>query len=296
MSKDNSLIESLREAKTLAVADPILKQLGANSVEMKLVEASILQRMSPNPASYEYGVGMLNTVIRKLDPVIRELEPEEEPAEPESPGLKIKDDHFVKEEELANGNTGERNVGSEQSTENTEPYSGEGTKTGDEDMINAPDTENQMSEMQTPFPDIIVSKEMGGLHPDIAKGMGSQMPKIPPMNPADQMKQTRYTISQYHETIVKPLVTHMKKQDAAIKILSQKVKETEAKAGTYSLDMDIIKSNAPARLRETVASNSTPANISGPQELSAFTQKQNKNFDLHQARQEILEANNQMSN
>ncbi len=290
MSNNDSLINGLREARTLDVADPILKQLGANSTQMKLVEASILQRMSGNPASYEYGVTMLNTVIR-------ELEPEEEPAEPESPAIKPKGDHFVKEEELSNGNIGKRNDGSEQSTENTEPYSGEGTKTGDESMINAPDTENQMSEMQqAPFPDIIASKEMGGLHPDIASKMGMNMPKIPPMNPADQMKQTRYTINQYHETIVKPMFSHIKKQDAAIKKLSQKIRETEARAGTYSLDMDIVKSNAPARLRETIGNDSIPANISSPQELIAYTQQRNKNYDLNKARNEILQMNNQMSN
>jgi len=195
----NSLIDRLREAKTLADADPILRELGANGPIRKLVEASILQRMNPNPASYEYGVSMLNEAIQYLDK-------DEQPASPESPGLKRKGDHFVKEEELANHNPSDHGAGSEQSSENTEPYSGEGTKTGDEDMINAPDTENQMSETNddAPFPKNL-SEEMNGLHPDIAKTMGAKMPTIPPMNAGDQMKQTRYTIQKYHEAFVKPL-------------------------------------------------------------------------------------------
>jgi len=283
----NGLIKKLKEAKTLADADPILKQLRANPTQIKLVEASILQRMNPNPASYEYGVSMLNTVIRELDP-------EEEPAEPESPGLKRKGEHFVKEEELANGNTGKRNEGSEQSSENEEPYTGEGKKEGDEDMLNAPDTENQMGETQdAPFPKNL--NEMGGLHPDIAKSMGVGMPKIPPMGAGDQLKQTRYTIKQYHETVVKPLLEHSQKQDIAIKKLSQKIRETEARAGTYTLDMDFVKSNAPARIRETTSS-AIPVGISSPQEAIAYTQKTNKNFDLNTARSEITQANNEMSN
>jgi len=284
----NGLIKKLKEAKTLADADPILKQLRANPTQIKLVEASILQRMNPNPASYEYGVSMLNTVIRELDP-------EEEPAEPESPGLKRKGEHFVKEEELANGNTGKRNEGSEQSSENEEPYTGEGKKEGDEDMLNAPDTENQMGETEEPpFPKNL--HEMGGLHPDIAKSMGVGMPKIPPMGAGDQLKQTRYTIKQYHETVVKPLLEHSKKQDIAIKKLSQKIRETEARAGTYTLDMDVVKSNAPARIRETISNGSIPASVSSPQEVIAYTQQRNKNFDLNTARSEISAANNEMSN
>ena len=283
----NGLIKRLKEAKTLADADPILKQLRANPTQIKLVEASILQRMNPNPASYEYGVSMLNTVIRELDP-------EEEPAEPESPGLKRKGDHFVKEEELSNHNPGDHGAGSEQSSENTEPYSGEGKKEGDEDMLNAPDTENQMGETsdnEAPFPKNL--SEMGGLHPDIAKGMGAQMPKMPPMGTADQMKQTRYTIKQYHETVVKPLLAHSKKQDAAIKKLSQKIRETEARAGTYTLDMDYVKTNAPAKVRETTGGMSVASN---PQEVLAYKSQQNKGFDLITARNEITAANNEMSN
>ena len=281
----NGLIKKLKEAKTLADADPILKELRANPTQIKLVEASILQRMNPNPASYEYGVSMLNTVIRELDP-------EEEPAEAESPGLKRKGDHFVKEEELSNHNPGDHGAGSEQSSENTEPYSGEGKKEGDEDMLNAPDTENQMKEEEAPFPKNL--SEMGGLHPDIAKGMGAKMPQMPPMGAGDQIKQTRYTIKQYHETVVKPLLAHSKKQDAAIKKLSQKIRETEARAGTYALhDMDVMKSNAPARIRETTGGMQVASN---PQEVLAYKNQQNKGFDLITARNEITAANNEMSN
>jgi len=280
----NSLIDRLREAKTLADADPILRQLDANGPVRKLVEASILQRMNPNPASYEYGVSMLNEAIQYLDK-------DEEPASPETPGIKPKDDHFVKEETLDNHNPEGGQAGSEQSTENTEPYSGEGTKTGDEDMTNAPDTENQMSEMTAPFPNTL-NNEMGGLHPDIAKQMGAKMPTVPPMNAGDQMKQTRYTMQKYHETVVVPMLKHSQKQDVAIKKLSQKIRETEARAGTYTLDMDVIKQQAPARIRETTT---TVPITDNPLETLAATRIQNKDFDLTQTRNKIRSMNNQMS-
>lgn len=278
----NSLIDKLREAKTLADADPILRKLGADGPVRKLVEASILQRMNPNPASYEYGISMINEAIQYLDK-------EEEPASPETPGVKPKGDHFVKEETLDNHNPENNNAGSEQSTENKEPYTGEGTKTGVEDMTNAPDTENQMSEISTPP---ILNGEMGGLHPDIAKQISAKMPSVPPMNVGDQMKQTRYTIENYHETIIMPLLKHSKMQDIAIKKLSNKIRETEARAGTYTLDMDVIKENAPTRVRETTTASSTQPTM----EQLAATRIPNKNFDLQQTRNEIRVMNNQMSN
>ncbi len=281
----NSLISRLREAKTLVDADPILKQLGASGAIKKLVEASILQRMSPNAASYEYGVTMLNEAIKELDV-------DEEPASPESPGLKTKGDKFVQEEELANHNPGNHGAGSEQSTENTSPYPLEAKKEGDEDMTNAPDVENQMSETggEAPFPKNL-SEEMNGLHPDIAKSIGQKMPKVEPLDLGTQMKQTRYTLQKYHEIVMIPLQAHSKKQDAAIKQLSQKIRETEARAGTFSMNIDGMKQNAPAAVRETTQTQ--PATI---QELITSSRNQNKHYDLNKARLEIILANNQMSN
>jgi len=276
----NSLINRLREAKTLADADPILRELGANGPVRKLVEASILQRMNPNPASYEYGISMLNEAIQYLDK-------DEQPTPAESPGLKVKGDKFVKEEELANHNPGGRGEGSEQSTSNT-GLPMEGTKDGDEDMTNAPDTENQMSETDAPFPNNL-SEDMNGLHPDIAKTMGAKMPTIPPMDTANQMKQTRYTIQKYHEAVVIPLLKHSQKQDAAIRKLSQKIRETEARAGTFTLDLEGMKKNAPTKIRETTTQ--IPTSI----EELVSSRTQNKGYDLNQTRNEIRQANNLMS-
>ena len=273
----NDLIDKLRGAKTLADADPILKKLGANKLVGKLVEASIFQRLSNSSSGQEYGMTMLNEAIQYL-------EDQEKPAVPETPGVKPQGDKFVKEETLDNYNSTTGNSGSEQSTENVEPYSSEGKQTGDEDMTNAPDTTNQMSEV-TP----VLNNEM---HPDIAKQIGAKMPTIPPMNAGDQIKQTRYTMEKYHETIIMPLLKHSKMQDAAIKKLSDKIRETEAKSGTYSLDMDVIKKNSPTRVRATTSPNTTIP----PMEQLAATRIQNKDFDLNQTRNKIRTINNLMSN
>ena len=83
-------------------------------------------------------------------------------------------------------------------------------------------------------------------------------------------------------------------QDMAIKKLSDKIRETEAKAGTYSLNVDALKENSTARVRETVStiSSTIPSN---PMELIAQSRNVNKDYDVNQARSEIRMMNNQMS-
>jgi len=73
----------------------------------------------------------------------------------------------------------------------------------------------------------------------------------------------------------------------AIKKLGQKIRETEARNGTYTLDMDVIKQQAPARVKETVQSS--------PQEQLAESRKPNKDYDLNESRNRIRMMNNQMS-
>ena len=88
-------------------------------------------------------------------------------------------------------------------------------------------------------------------------------------------------------------MAHSRKQDAAIKKLSQKVRETEARSGAYTLDIDSIKENAPARFRETVSPMvETPKNT---QELISMIQKgQNSSAELSEARSRITQMNNNM--
>ena len=68
----------------------------------------------PDAQQRQYGQGFINSAIQELDA-------DEEPTPAESPGLKTKGDKFVKEETLAGGDK-DGTDGSEQSTDNTEPY------------------------------------------------------------------------------------------------------------------------------------------------------------------------------
>ena len=264
------LVEKLREAKTLVEANSILDTLHAPGAVRKLVEVSFMTRTSGDRSTQDYGITCLNEAVTTL-------KNSEQPDAPESPGLKPKGKHFVQEEEVSNHNSSQRSAGSEQSTDNTPPYSGEGSKDGDEDMEHAPDTENQMTETDNEKPLHIL--ENTGLHPDIAKKMGMNQPKIPPMDSGDQVKQMQYTMKKYHETMILPLIKHAKTQDAAIKKLSTQIRETN---NTQSLDFTGMKENSIASLRETT----TPQN-------SAVIP--NKNFELTEQRSRMIQLNNSLA-
>jgi len=267
----NSYIQKLQEAKSLNEANVILDKLHAPGAIRKLVEVSFMTRTSADRSTQSYGMSCLNEAVTTL-------KDSEQPTPKESPGLKVKGNHFVKEEELSNHNPEQREEGSEQSTSNT-GLPMEGTQDGDEDMEHAPDTENQMSEMEPEDPANIL--ENTGLHPDIASKMGAQMPKIPPMDSGDQMKQMQYTMKKYHETTVVPLIKYIKVQANAIKELSKQIRETKS----MSLDFSSVKDNSIASFRETT----------GPMTPQFNQQVSNKTFDLNEARIEISQLNDALA-
>lgn len=264
------LLQKLQEAKTLVDANSVLDKLNATGAVRKLVEVSFMTRTSVDRSTQDYGITCMNEAVTTL-------KDSEQPDAPESPGLKVKGKGFVQEEELSNHNSSQRSAGSEQSTDNTPPYSGEGSKDGDEDMEHAPDTENQMSETNDDKPLHIL--ENTGLHPDIAKKMGMNMPKVPPMDSGDQVKQMQYTMKKYHEAVVIPLIKHSKTQDAAIKKLSAQVRETQ---NSKTLDFTGMKENSIASLRETTTPQS-PLVVS------------NKGFELNEQRSRMIQLNNSLA-
>lgn len=268
------LIQKLREAQTLNEANVILDKLHASGAVRKLVEVSFMTRTSRDRSTQEYGMSCLNEATTTL-------KDSEQPAIPESPGVKPKGNHFVKEDILINHNPTQRDEGSEQSTSNT-GLPMEGTQDGDEDMQNAPDTENQMSEMEPEDPANIL--ENTGLHPDIAHKMGAQMPKIPPMDSGDQVKQMRYTMKNYHETVVVPLIKTTKIQAKAIKELSKQVRETKS----MTLEFPGMQENPMASFRETTG---------GPGQSSEnFNQRiPNKQFELNEKRSRMIQLNNSLA-
>ena len=269
--------QKLQGAQNLNEANAILNQLKASGAVRKLVEVSFMTRNSMERSTQEYGISCLNEAITTL-------KDSEQPDTPESPGLKVKGNHFVKEDIVINHNPTQRDEGSEQSTDNTPPYPQEGTQDGDEDMQNAPDTENQMTEMEPDDPAGIL--ENTGLHPDIVNKMGAQMPKIPPMDSGDQVKQMQYTMKKYHETTVKPLIKHLNMQAKAIRELSKQIRETK----TMSLDLPSIRENSIASFKETTGDNMMNGSLDINQQ-----QTPNKGFELMEQRSRISQLNNTLA-
>jgi hypothetical protein len=210
-------MKSLRECKTLSEAEPFLR--GAKPTFRKTVETAYALLAHPNPTQQAIGQTFLQTAIQ-------EVEDKEEPVPKHGDGVKPKDDHFVKEEELQGGNQSGTS-GSEQSTDNTPPYPQEGEKSedGQKDMEKAEGTENQFSEM---MPGMMPGMGQPGIDPKLAQQMAPAQ-GLPPMNTPQQIQQMQYTVREMTKGMVKKM-SEMEKiigwQNKAIKDLSGQFKET----------------------------------------------------------------------
>jgi len=251
-----STIKKLRECTSIAEADQILTSVKAGPGIRKLVETGVMLKNHPDSQQRQYGQSFINSAIQELDD-------EETPTPAESPGLK-KDD-FIKEEELAGGDK-DGTAGSEQSSDNTEPYPqvAKDSDNGEKDMEKMSGTEDQMKEGFPPMggmpPNGGMPGMMPGLEPSIANEMGQGMPQMPPMSTPQMMKQMQYTLERYHRSIVLPLRKTIAQQKEAIQVLSRQVRESEAKSGSMKLDIDTVKRGSMARthIRETIP------NLGGP--------------------------------
>ncbi len=253
-------IQKLRECTSIAEADSILSSVRAGPAIRKLVETGVMLKNHPDAQQRQYGQGFINSAIQELDA-------DEEPTPAESPGLKTKGDKFVKEELLAGGDK-DGTDGSEQSTDNTEPYPGvaKDSDNGEKDMEKMSGTEDQMKEgfpgqMPGGMPGGQMPGMMPGLEPSIANEMGAGMPQLPPMSTPQMMKQMQYTLERYHRNIVAPLRKTIAQQKEAIHVLSKQIRESEAKTGSMKLDIDSVKRNAmatPHNIKETLP------NLPGP--------------------------------
>ena len=253
-------IQKLRECTSIAEADSILSSVRAGPAIRKLVETGVMLKNHPDAQQRQYGQGFINSAIQELDA-------DEEPTPAESPGLKTKGDKFVKEETLAGGDK-DGTDGSEQSTDNTEPYPqvAKDSDNGEKDMEKMSGTEDQMKEgfpgqMPGQMPGGQMPGMMPGLEPSIANEMGAGMPQLPPMSTPQMMKQMQYTLERYHRNIVAPLRKTIAQQKEAIQVLSKQIRESEAKTGSMKLDIASVKRNAlatPHNIKETMP------NLNGP--------------------------------
>jgi len=182
-------------------ADPILTRLGASTTAKKCIETAIGLSNSKDPQQRNLAYSFMETAIKELEDdeekkIHEEEEDDDEKTREEKMGMhgdkdglsnhKIGEeeddrgekrlheerddenkDHKIHEEELSNHNQGQRTTGSEQSTENTEPYRGEGkdTTNGEKPMQDMDDTVNQWSETNGGMimPGMPPTPEMGGM-------------------------------------------------------------------------------------------------------------------------------------
>ena len=304
------LIKKLQECATIGQADPILTKLNAGPAVKKLVETAIILSNSPDQQQRNHAYSFMESAIKELEDGEKEDDIKEEKmgmhghedglhnptigaegdkavSEEENDDDDDDDDNNnnkTREEELANHNQGERTVGSDQSTHNTEPYPGEGepTKDGERPMEDMENTVNQWSEthgmppgqggvppngmppqQQNMPPNQMPPNQMAGapnggglivpgLAPDIAQEMGMGMPAPPPMDTGQMMRQMQYTvkniINDYHKRVTGPMNDRL---NATIKqhreaILNQKTTINQQKEAIKELS---------AELRETSASN-----------------------------------------
>ena len=248
-------------------ADPILTKLNAGPAVKKLVETALVLSNSQDPQQRNHAYSFMESAIKELedDEKLHEEEMgmhsgedglnntkigEQEDDDDDKKLHEEEDDkeHKIHEEELSNHNQGGRTTGSEQSTDNTEPYPGEGkdTTTGEKPMQDMDGTVNQWNEtggMPPPGappgmpPGVPPGMQPGmngmgetpngggmivpGLAPDIAQEMGLGMPQPPPMDTNQMMRQMQYTaqavMKDYDTRVILPMRQYMKKQSETIK-------------------------------------------------------------------------------
>ena len=286
------LIKKLQECATIGQADPILTKLNAGPAVKKLVETAIILSNSPDQQQRNHAYSFMESAIRELE------DDNEDDIKEEKMGMHGHEDELnnptitggdkvvseeennddekenkTREEVLDNHNNGPREDGSEQSSDNTEPYPGEGepTKDGENPMEDMANTVNQWSEALPPggmpsgqpggmpppnqmagVPPNGGGMIVPGLAPDIAQEMGMGMPAPPPMDTSQMMRQMQYTVknimNDYHKKVTTPMNDRL---NATIKqhreaILHQKT--------TIKQQREAIK-ELSAELRETNVSN-----------------------------------------
>jgi len=288
-------------------ADPILSKLGAGPAVKKLVETALILSNSQDPQQRNHAYSFMESAIKELEDDDDHKEREEEM------GKHAEDDKLgntkISEEELDNNNNGGREEGSEQSSDNTEPYPGEGkdTTTGEKPMQDMDGSVNQWNETgfpqgggQPPGMPAGGAPGMGpgmgppgmgpgmspGLAPDVAQEMGMIMPQLPPMDTNQMMRQMQYTLNTYHDRIVKPLTKLVRTQRAAIKEQSVQIRELRSNSGSMTLDLDSLKQNATAKFRETTKPEEENIGYRGVSLQPNMTRRRDK---LDIARSEITE-------
>ncbi len=296
------LIKKLQECATIGQADPILTKLNAGPAVKKLVETAIILSNSPDQQQRNHAYSFMESAIKELEDGEKEDDIKEEKMGMHGHEDKLNnptigaegdktvseeehddddDEHKTREEVLDNHNLGQRTEGSDQSTDNTEPYSGEGDATldGQQPAKDMADTVNQWSETQGMPPGGMPPGQPGGmpqnqmapnqmaggpsqpppnggglivpgLAPDIAQEMGMGLPAPPPMDTGQMMRQMQYTVKNIINDYHKRVTSHMNDRlNATVKqhreaILHQKTIIKQQKEAIKELSTELREINA----------------------------------------------------
>ena len=279
-------MHKLQECSTLQEAETFLR--GSSPTFRKTVETAILLKQHPDPAQRILGESFMQIAIKELDNA-------EQPTPKESGGLKVKGEHFVKEETLPGGNKSGTD-GSEQSS--ADKPQDEGTEEPVGDLGNPEmSTENQMTEAfgQPPMggPPQGGPPQMGGppgLDPSILQQMAPQMQPLPSMNTPQQVQQMQYTVKQYMEAYVKPIREQVLRLTKANTFLSSQIKEMQ----TSSVGLDITKFSKESkipRIQEITLSRSVDNLNPGEQAPRIYE----KAYNLEEQRQKIADIDKMIS-
>ena len=304
------LIKKLQECTSIEEAQPILAKLHARPSAKKLVETAILLSNSDDPQQKDHAFSFMATAIKEMED--DEKTKEEIGIHGHEDNLNNKkigeiddddDEKTIHEEELDNHNNGQREDGSEQSSDNTEPYPGtaKDSTNGEKPMQDMDGTVNQWNETGGMPPGMAPGMGgmpgqqampgqgmMPGLAPDVAQEMGMVMPKLPPMDTNQMMRQVQYTLDNYHKRVVLPMSRLVKQQREAIRSLSVEIRETRTANGSMKLDMDTLRKNATVRFRETEGPNDSPF-YQGVPMSGLQPQSTRKKDQLDMVRSEIAE-------
>lgn len=273
-----SLIKRLQEAKSLNDVAPILNGRYPATFK-KVVETAMILKNHADPAQQQIGEGFLRTAIQEAD----KMPADEQPTNMHhDDGVKPKKNHFVKEEELDNHNPESGNKGSDQSSENEEPFTAPGETEGHdqiEGMESADGIERGGEGTLETSP-----LSIAGVEPHVAQEIANQMGKLPTLNTSQALRQINYSVQEAVKPLRKTInqqAKYIKYQHEAIKALSNQVREISAQRGGMSLDLNSMKEKSLAKqwnpIHETV--NTTPI---GPQ-VSVHS----KEFETQNARTEI---------
>ena len=140
----NRLVKRIQECTTIADVDNLGIKL--RPTFRKTLETAIMLKNNPDVNQRNIGMQFMRTCIQEAERGADAIT-----APTSADGLKTKGDGFVQEEELDNHNPESGNKGSEQSSDNVEPYPAEGKDAPNSD-IESMQTASGEDQMKEGFP------------------------------------------------------------------------------------------------------------------------------------------------